>query len=143
MQTKCLQMWLTLSVFVYIFQYQKNECVSVRSKENVFVLQLEKFDAKMAEMDKKLSHELHLIKRQHSKLMVCAPHCSSNLVILRSLYIGTKIIHPCIYQPLAICCLKPPTRVNNFKQLNCILMSSHRRFGDLIVRLSVLFAILI
>lgn len=85
----------------------------------------------MAEMDKKLSHELHLIKRQHSKLMVCAPHYSSTLVILGSLQTGTKIIPPC--QPLAICCLKPPTRVNNFKQLNYILMSSDRRFGDLAV----------
>lgn len=83
--------------FCIYFLVLKNVCVSVRSKENNFVLQLERFNAKMAEMDKNLSHELHLIKRQDSKLMVCAPHCSSNLVILGSLYIGTKVIPPCIY----------------------------------------------
>jgi len=35
-----------------------------------FVLQLERFNAKMAEMDKKFKHELLLIEHQHSKLTV-------------------------------------------------------------------------
>ena len=69
---------------------------NVRSKENVFVLQLTRFNAKMAEMDKKIKHELLLIEHQHSKLTVCAVNLQFNFTFLNSvisdsLIAGTQI----------------------------------------------------
>ena len=72
MQIMCLKNMTYSMCTTCMYRLSKNKLVIIRSKENLFVLQLERFNAKMAEMDKTFKHELLLIKNQHSKLTVCS-----------------------------------------------------------------------